>query len=875
MGQGIQTKKRVDLGPAAPKAVIAPMAVTAPMAIIAMMAIIALMGVTALMAVTAMMGVTFALPGRSASGEEAAPIDGKVILKQLANVSLDPQNTFKVKEVNIDRDALHITLHRGTLAFFTPVLGHVTGAVFIGNGEILVIPPDKIERFQLNKFADSPVLTESFTSAVFRFTDGTFDQIVKSVNPANRPEPEGLSLMNAWDEAVRALSQNLNYRILQDLLSTHPRPFFQASINGIEHGWYEAVDDHRAFEPILLGQVKREGGASYPDIWCSFQPKTSDLTDRPHEADSPELYDILSVDIDAEIAPDTHLKATARLNLNLLISGERLIPFELARGLKVSSVIDGQGRALSFFQNTLLEADEVARRGNDLVYVLLDQPTQKGQPMSLVFKYSGDVISDLGDGIYFVGARGTWYPNHGLSDMADYHLTFHYPANMTLVATGSLLRETTAGVVKVSEWESGGPIGVAGFNYGDYLTKSQVLNHVDVEVFANRGLETIVNRLQMRLDQLQAARLAAMQQAQGRAQPQVPSFDLNTLPPLNTQTMLSNVIDDTSSSLDFLESWFGPYPYRKLAVSQIPGYSGQGWPSLCYVSTLTFLNPQQQRVLGVSEANQFIYSRIMRAHEIAHQWWGNLITPLSYHDTWLMEGMANYAAYVYAASKDPRDKDFLNEMRLLKEQLEEKTKDGATVESAGPIWLGWRLYSSKTPTGYQRIVYDKGAWVMHMLRMMMRDPRRAEPDERFVGAVKSFLLRYKDQAVSTGDFKRALEQHMTPSMDLDGNHNLDWFFDEWVYDVGIPEYALHYTIGGSPAKGFHVSGRVEQTGVPNFFEMPVPVFAHYGNRAVLIGHVNTSGHETRFFIHLPESRIRPTRITLNDNGAVLCDLKSK
>jgi Peptidase family M1 domain len=799
----------------------------------------------------------------------ATPKDGRSILNELSQISIDPVNTFRIREVNIDRDALHLTLHRGTVAFLKPVFGHITGAVFVGEGEILVIPPSKIERFQLNKFTNSPVLTERFSSAVFRFTDNLFNEITKGEEEVTSPQPIDLNLKSTWDDAVRSLSTNLNYRILQDLLATHPHPFFQASLNGRTRGWFEALYDERSYEPVLLGNVTHEQGINYADIWCSFRAK------RPREdQDQLSIYHITSVSIETSINAEAQVTATARLELNSRVEGERLFPFELSRGLKVSSVKDGAGHSFEFFQNSLLEGHEIAQRGNDLVYVLLDHPTRKDEPLTLVFEYSGDVITNLGNGVYFVGARGTWYPNHGLSDAARYHLKFRYPSSMTLVATGNLINEITEGTVKTSEWDSGGIIGVAGFNLGDYLTKSQRFREVDVEVFANRGLEAVVRDLQARLDQLRAARIAAMQQSRPHSAVP-PSFsDPVTLPSINTQTILTEVISDTASALQFLESWFGPYPYKKLAISQIPGRFGQGWPSLCYVSTLTFLPREEQRALGLDRDSQFAFSQLMRTHEIAHQWWGNLVGAYSYHETWLTEGMANYAARIYAASKDPRNGDLVEAMRHLKIHLLEKEKAEQTIESAGPIWLGWRLYSSKTPAAFQDVVYGKGAWVIHMVRMMMRDPQ-TQSDAHFIVAMKAFLTQFKDRGASTEDFKKTIEQHMTHTMDLEGNRKMDWFFDEWVKDVGIPVYQLNYSLGGIEQNGYLVSGRILQSAVPASFEMPVPVFAHYGNRSVQVAIINVSGEETPFRIHLTGSKLKPSKITLNDNESVLCVVKSK
>lgn len=800
--------------------------------------------------------------------------EGRLILNELAEIAFDPKNTIMVRDINIDRDSIHLTLNRGTLAFFTPVHGLVTGAVFLGEGEILVLPPNKIEKFQLHKFTGSPILNEKFDSAVFHFTDNTFQEITRELRESSPQESTVLNLDTTWKEAVHDLSLNLNYRILQNLLATPQKTLFHASLHGISLGWFEAFYDERANEPVLIGRVTHDQGRDFADIWTTFRsPRTSPADPRRFLRET-QLFDITSVTIAAQIDERAYFDATAKVTFKFILDGERMLPFELSRALKITSVEDDAHHPLDFIQNSLLEAEEVGQRGNDLVFVLLDNPSRKNSTMTLHFRYAGGVISNLGSGIYFVGERGTWYPNHGLTDRAIYHLKFEYPAAMTLVATGNRISETVQETHKISIWDSEGEIGVAGFNFGEYLTKSRRVKNTDVEVYANRSLDDVVRSIQTRIDQIRAARLIAQQQARSRGQPFPPLPEPTDVPNISTQTLLSNVINDASSALQFFESLFGSYPYRKLALSQIPGRFGQSWPSLCYVSTFAFLTPSQQSSLGVSRDAQFTFSQIMRGHEIAHQWWGNLVTTQTYHDLWLTEGMANYAAYLFAGSKDPREKSFLVEMRRMKSHLLEKTRSGQSIESAGPLWLGWRLYSSKTPAGYQEVVYEKGSWVMHMLRMMMRDPH-SESDERFFTAIRDFLKTHRDQTASTEDFKKTIEKYMTSQMDLEGNRKLDWFFDEWVYDVGIPEYRFNYSIKGSKGVGFVATGKIEQSGVPAGFEMPVPLFAHYGNREVWLGNVIVSGEEASFRFALPNPAVQPARLSLNENEAVLCVVKSK
>src|SRR5262249_237884 len=100
----------------------------------------------------------------------AEPAETDEILAQLSKIRLDKKQIYSIRDITIRRYTASISFNRGTIAFLEPVRGKITGAVFIGNGEIVAIPPDAVEKQQLSKFTKSPVLNEPFAAAFFRFT---------------------------------------------------------------------------------------------------------------------------------------------------------------------------------------------------------------------------------------------------------------------------------------------------------------------------------------------------------------------------------------------------------------------------------------------------------------------------------------------------------------------------------------------------------------------------------------------------------------------------------------------------------------------------------------------------------------------------------
>ena len=100
-------------------------------------------------------------------------IDPQGLFKQLEDVQLDSSQVFIIRDARISRGALNLYFDRGVIGFFEPVAGRITGATFKGEGEVLMIPPNPVEKRSLAQFTKSAVLEERFTSAYLRFTDAT------------------------------------------------------------------------------------------------------------------------------------------------------------------------------------------------------------------------------------------------------------------------------------------------------------------------------------------------------------------------------------------------------------------------------------------------------------------------------------------------------------------------------------------------------------------------------------------------------------------------------------------------------------------------------------------------------------------------------
>jgi hypothetical protein len=334
--------------------------------------------------------------------------------------------------------------------------------------------------------------------------------------------------------------------------------------------------------------------------------------------------------------------------------------------------------------------------------------------------------------------------------------------------------------------------------------------------------------------------------------------------PADALKQLGKEID---SSIRFYETFSGPFPFHDLSVSQIPGTFGQGWPGLLYVSTYSFLPSEAQRRAGLSTAGQEHFTELVPYHEVAHQWWGNVVAWSSYRDQWIDEAITNYLAVLFADTKKNPDHTLHVWLARYRQRLVEKLP-GAT-EAAGDIGalnLGTRLNSSKSPTAYDDIIYGKGSWIIHMLREMLRQPGARNPDARFTALLQTLVTKYAYRALSTDDLQHEVEAVMTPGMDLEGGRSMEWFFEEWVRGTGIPHYRVEFT-AHQTEKGYQIRGKLFQTGVPRSFVASVPLYAGGAGHSALLAKVVAAGPETSFHFVAPTL---PRKIVVDPQMTLLC-----
>ncbi len=207
--------------------------------------------------------------------------------------------------------------------------------------------------------------------------------------------------------------------------------------------------------------------------------------------------------------------------------------------------------------------------------------------------------------------------------------------------------------------------------------------------------------------------------------------------------------------VNFFGARFGDYPQSKLTGTTGGALAEEPIPGLVTFSPLSF-----------AEGDAPGSSDLAPAMEMAQQWWGAWTVAMTHADDGLITGLRQLSGLLYQDAKDGPE---------------------ATLQTVEE----WR----RSPESMRQTL---GGYTLYSLRQIMLDPRNPNPDAAFTAMMREFTAHYGGLPVTNNDFRKIAEKHMTPAMDLDRNHKLDWFFRGFA--LTLPEIHFHAT-AAAPVKG--------------------------------------------------------------------------
>lgn len=500
---------------------------------------------------------------------------------------------------------------------------------------------------------------------------------------------------------------------------------------------------------------------------------------RPKPRKLPESEIVITdYELDVEISPaEAHIEATA--NITAVPKRTPLPDFDLILSPRL------------VVTSAQVNAKHAAFRTQDERLTLTPTVTLAARtPFRITIKYGGfgpdprlpggDWISEQGT---YLRCESMWYPSTNFFEFrSPVTLRATVPEGVTVVSQGRLIGRETSDGKSTFVWRCRLP--TIGFNLAaaKYAESKRASDHVPISVYT---YPRHADRARMYLDTAQDV-------------------------------------------LRFFADRFGPYPYSKFAIAEIPKFpGGYGATSLVMVFD------------GVIERGDVDESFI--SHEIGHQWWGNLVGPSGPGAGWLSEAFAEYSSWMYQEhSKGAQT------MQLQLAQAKERYFGTNRLGRERAIVEQDPLNQDAT---YHGVVYCKGAYVLHMLRFTIGD-------EQFHACLSRFARQYGGKQATIADFERTCAEAT--------GKDLKWFFDEWLRRPGHMSLSYDFASSRVGSGKYLTTIQVQQeTREPYAMELELEMTSNgrrWRNREVL-------NAATKRFEYLLDAPV--TSVTLDPDNALL------
>ena len=855
----------------------------------------------------ALVAFVLAAGGAAAQDSESPGLGPPPVYEQLRETRPEAVGHVRDGRLRIDRFDLELT--DGDL-YVVPVGDRTPIAIYRGRGRVRAYPPDGIEHQQIAKILDENLLDEEFDRWVFWFTDDLDDRLraLADGTPGREIEKAADLLEDRREALLEHQLINPDSRVLTALwrddvaLPADARPYFYGAIHGRDNDWFSIEIEPREIEEVRVARYHRrqrltdvwmgthvltdfdrsaveEAFAGFPrdpEVAGPADPDGDDDDDwdfrdfglplrprRPdHEGWTPRVA-IPRTDVDLALEGD----GDATASVALLI--DPLTPLATLR-LRISQVVEVTDvrwrpaappgaedvHAVSLLTSPhATETDAVVpvdeprpltgepvhfvqerhdRRTDEDRYepwvtVLLPRAVSIGERFVLELAYEGELVERLPRSRDLLVKDTTyWIPTHLDNRLRRFDLTFRTSDSYRVASGGALVDERVEDDTRIMRWVTDRPVrGSMSFQYGRFEVDEVTLDDLPpIAVYANRNHRGFA-------------------------------------PGARAKT-----IEDLAGAIRTYTDYFGPYPFDSLLATETPTYGGQAFPGLVL---LTF-----QAFGGMHTDEEAAF----RAHEVAHQWWGAGVGWEHYRDQWISEGFAQYAAALYALVGRSDEKQFLEMLDAWRLDALGEVNIGQGVglkrygfrpeviqksdgHRSGPIVAGYRLQTADTPMDYRLLVYEKGAFILHMIRMMLMDLDTGN-DEPFRRLLRDYVRANLNGVATTRSFEAAVTRAAGEPM--------DWFFDQWVYGTDVPTYRPDLEV--SPLVDadapFVLHGTIRQEDVSEGFRMPVPIRVVFRDRPPQTHRVWVDADEVTVEIPLPA---QPTDIDVNYHYAVLARIK--
>jgi|GEM_PF-1068167 len=606
------------------------------------------------------------------------------------------------------------------------------GWLFSGKGRMLytIKDPISLSAAKTNLKENGSYTLTSDNQLSDTFTEGFFLIYPfpdKPPFPKDAPAADSPKLAEYADLMRRMGFPGMETSFAPCLFNHYKNPMVMIFLKGAkEKNLFYAMDGNETMEESLITYKTARGDTQFEQMTALVtQPVGYDWTKR-------RIHPLYQTHVDIELVSTDNiaLKEKAAIQFTTTVDGLRCMTLSLLNGTsreysfwdKRSSpftckkITDAEGKAVPFIHKY------------DQILLLLNTPMVKGKPFTLTFESEGGLLKNFFGDAYMVLGNMAWYPTIDFyAQASSFHSIVKVKAPYVPISCGKLIKEWKEGDLNCQESDEPEPLSFPFVIVGEFKTQ---------EFKKDPYLLRVHSYVQMK-------------QSGGE------KLGKNGL-----------------AVLDFYSHGMVPYAYRELDVVEIPYYRNFFWQSPAGIVEITSegMNP-------IGNGDEDDLDNVMRryaslgvnsryAHELGHQWYGNLVSWASEQDGWLSESFAEYLSFMFMMTQDKKK---AREQFNLWEVATKELKDRGTIANA-PLLSYDEAESDRT-----RLYYSKGPLVLHALRQEIGD-------DVFMTVLKKFAEQCGKKKIkaTTDDFIQFVS--------IFAKKDFHPWFDKYFYGGEMPTY---------------------------------------------------------------------------------------
>jgi hypothetical protein len=576
-------------------------------------------------------------------------------------------------------------------------------------------------------------------------------------------------------------------------------------------------------------------------------------------------YDVYKVHADAIAGVNDPELVSANVDYGLNIKHDiDVLPFFIAT---TTDRFDEDYKRATLFVNS------IRINGQELTWVktnsfggiaVLPQVAKAGSKLEISVSFDTQAIRKFTPS-YSALARFGWLPFVRFGDFVeDFEMTIRTPSQYRVLGVGHQVDEKKEGDVLVTHWKAESPVVFPSVIFGKYFS--------DKPSFAATKIDGTEIPVEVHVDEVSMMQLTSEIKTGQDAREF--NEEIRSGARGIRAKQLRSIAEQAANSINLYREISGiDYPYGSLNLVNDPVLAmyGQAPSSLIYLGSLVFRGEGEMAgdggLFGGGGTSTAKFLKSVVAHEVGHQWWGSRVSNANQRNYWFVETLAEYFSALYLEAVFGRKEydEQVDEWRrnVLRNDLK------TSVQAADTLWPGKSGGGAR-----QSLIYNKGPYAFHVLRETFGD-------EKFFPFLKAFSQELAaKQEIVTRDIQLAAERHLG-GVDEQGNHynvDLEWFFDQWIRGVGIPELTLDYAVRRTEDGAYLIEGNVEQRIVIGNGRSAKSVEGRYYRGVIDLTvkgkkkgeeyqqKIVLDGEDTKFMVKVP---VKPVEVAINKRGGML------